>query len=330
VIVKHGRIISEAFHKKAGELHAEALAIQKASDKTAGATLYINLEPCCHTDKRTPPCCPAIIKAGIKKVFIAMRDPNPKVAGKGVAMLEKHGITVIEGLLETKAKKLNEVFCKYINSTRPFVILKAAMTLDGKIATPDGESKWITGEPARKVVHQMRCGVDAVMTAIGTVKADNPELTSRLKCSRQPIRIIIDARLETPLDFKVCTVPPETIIVTRKGNDEKKGAMKAKGIQFIEFEGDKVDLKWLMSKIGSMGISSIMIEAGSSFNASALKAGIVDKVVFFIALKLICGKASIPVVGGDFFMPLNAAIRLSDISVRKVGEDIMVEGYMRR
>jgi diaminohydroxyphosphoribosylaminopyrimidine deaminase/5-amino-6-(5-phosphoribosylamino)uracil reductase len=202
------------------------------------------------------------------------------------------------------------------------------MTFDGKIATPDGESKWITGEKARKVVHQMRCSSDAVMTAIGTVKADNPELTSRVKCSRQPVRIIVDPTLETPLDFKVCNVPPETIFVTRKGNDEKKRAMQAKGIQFIEFKGKKVDLTWLMDKLGSIGITSIMIEAGSSFNASALQAGIVDKVVFFIAPKIICGATSISVVGGESFLKLGDAIRISDISVRKVGEDIMVEGYI--
>jgi diaminohydroxyphosphoribosylaminopyrimidine deaminase/5-amino-6-(5-phosphoribosylamino)uracil reductase len=166
------------------------------------------------------------------------------------------------------------------------------------------------------------------MTAIGTVKADNPELTSRIKCPRQPVRIIIDPGLETPPDYKVCNVPPPTIFVTQKGNDEKKNEMTAKGIQFIEFDGDRVDLPWLMDRLGSMGITSVMIEAGSSFNASALKAGIVDKIVFFIAPKIICGKASIPVVGGDFFLKIDNCIRLSDISVRKVGEDIMAAGYI--
>jgi diaminohydroxyphosphoribosylaminopyrimidine deaminase / 5-amino-6-(5-phosphoribosylamino)uracil reductase len=328
VIVKNGKIVAEDYHKKAGELHAEALALQNAGDKAKGATLYVTLEPCCHAEKRTPPCCPSIVELGIKKVVVAMRDPNPKVSGRGLDELRRLGITVVEGVLGDEAERLNEVYCKYIKTKRPFVILKAAMTLDGRIATPEGESRWITGEKARRVVHQMRCGVDAVMTAIGTVRADNPELTSRIKCSRQPVRIIIDPALETPADYKVCNVPPMSIFVTRKGNHEKKSAMTAKGIQFIEFDGDRVDLTWLMEKLGSMGITSVMIEAGSSFNASALKAGIADKVVFFIAPKIICGKASIPVVGGDFFLKLDDCIRLSDISARKVGEDIMVTGYI--
>lgn len=329
VIVRNGKIIAEDYHKKAGELHAEALALQRAGDKAKGATLYVTLEPCCHAEKRTPPCCPLIVSHGIKKVVVAMRDPNPKVSGRGLDELRRRGITVVEGVLRDKAERLNEAYCKYINTKRPFVILKAAMTLDGRIATPDGESKWITGEKARRVVHQLRCGVDAVMTAIGTVRADNPELTSRIKCPRQPVRIIIDPALETPPDYNVSNVPPPAIFVTRTGNEEKKKALRAKGIQFIEFGGGRVDPTWLMDRLGSMGIMSVMIEAGSSFNASALNAGIVDKIVFFFAPKIICGKASIPVVGGDFFMKLDDCIRLSDMSVRKVGEDIMVEGYIR-
>ncbi len=328
VLTKNGKIIAEDYHKKSGEPHAEALAILKAKGKAKDAALYVTLEPCCHTDKKTPPCCPSIVKAGISKVFVAMRDPNPKVSGKGIKMLRDHGLIVIEGVLEDKAKKLNEAYCKFIATNRPFVTLKAAMTLDGKIATPEGESKWITGETARKIVHQMRCNSDGVMTAIGTVKADNPELTSRVKCSRQPVRIIIDPALETPPDFNVCSVPPETIFVTRRGNDEKKSVLRAKGLHFIEFTGKRVELPWLMDRLGSMGITSVMIEAGSSFNASTLKAGIVDKVIFFIAPKIICGKASLPVVGGDFFIKLNDAIYLSDITVRMVGADIMVEGYI--
>jgi diaminohydroxyphosphoribosylaminopyrimidine deaminase / 5-amino-6-(5-phosphoribosylamino)uracil reductase len=330
VIVRNGRIIAEDYHKKAGGLHAEALALQKAGNKASGAALYITLEPCCHTDKRTPPCCPAIIKAGIKKVFVAMRDPNTKVSGSGISMLREHGLTVVEGLMEEEAKKLNEVYSKFIVTRRPFVILKAAMTLDGKIATPEGESKWITGEKARNIVHKMRCCVDAVMTAAGTVKADNPELTSRVKCSRQPLRIIIDPDLETPIDYKVCSVPPSSLFVTRHGNEDKKKAMREKGIEILEFDARKSDLRWLMERLGSMGITSVMIEAGSSFNASALMSGVVDKAVFFIAPRIICGKASIPVVGGESFLKLADSINLSDVSMRKVGDDIMVVGYLSR
>ena len=334
VIVKNGRIIAEAFHKKSGEPHAEALAILQSRGKAENAALYVSLEPCCHTDKRTPPCSRAIIEAGIKKVFVAMRDPNPKVFGKGIQELRNHGITVIEGILESEARKLNEIYCRYITAKKPFVILKCAMTLDGKIATPEGQSKWITGEKARRVVHRLRCSVDAVMTAVGTVRADNPVLTARVKCMSQPARIIIDPELNTPIDFKVCVVPPETIFVTKKDlhstHNEKMREMKARGIQFIEYEGGKVDLEWLMEKIGGIGITSVLIEAGSSFNACSLRDGIVDKVVFFIAPKIICGSSSIPVVGGDRFLKLEDALRIKDVKVRKVGEDIMVVGYINR
>ncbi len=330
VIVKNGRIVAEDYHKKAGEPHAEALAIGKAGGQTRNATLYVTLEPCCHTDKRTPPCSRAVIEAGFKKVFVAMRDPNPKVSGKGIQELRNHGITVFEGLLEGQARKLNEVYCKYVTTKRPFVILKAAMTLDGKIATPEGQSKWITGERARQVVHQMRCSVDAVMTAVGTVKADNPELTARVKCCMQPARIVVDPLLETPLDFKVCTLPPQTIFVVRGNGPDygKKLELEDRGVRFIEYEGTKVDMGWLMERLGGMGITSILIEAGSSFNAACLAGNVVDKVVFFIAPKIICGRTSIPVVGGESFLRLEEALRISDVQARKVGEDIMIEGYV--
>ncbi len=330
VLVKDGKIIAEDFHKKAGEPHAEALVIAQAGDKAKNATLYVTLEPCCHTDKRTPPCSRAIINSGIKKIFVAMRDPNHKVSGKGITELGNHGIAIVEGLLEEKAGRLNEVYCKYITTGTPFVTLKAAMTLDGKIATPEGQSKWITGEKARQMVHRMRCSSDAVMTAIGTVKADNPELTARIKCRRQPLRIIIDPELETPIDFKVCKTPPGSLFVTNRKDGKKRSELQSKGIQFIECDDKKVDLKWLMEKFGGMGITSVMIEAGSSFNAAALKAGIVDKVVFFVAPKIILGRQSVPVVGGESFLKLQDALMISDMSVRKIGGDIMIEGYLRR
>lgn len=330
VIVKNGRVIAEDFHKRAGEPHAEALVILKAGKSAKDALLYVTLEPCCHTDKRTPPCSRAIINSGIKKVFVAMQDPNPKVSGRGIEELRNNGITVVEGILREKAQTLNESYCKYVLTKRPFVTLKAAMTLDGKIATPEGQSKWITGEKARRLVHRMRCNVDAVMTAAGTVKADNPELTSRTGCGRQPVRIIIDATLETPANYRVCKLPPQTIFVIRAGaaDSGKIRDLGKRGIQFIEYEGRKVDMNWLMERIGAMGVTSVLIEAGSSFNASCLAENVVDKVVFFIAPKIICGRASVPVVGGETFMRLEESLRIKDLRVRKIGEDIMIEGYV--
>ncbi|MDI6800848.1 MAG: bifunctional diaminohydroxyphosphoribosylaminopyrimidine deaminase/5-amino-6-(5-phosphoribosylamino)uracil reductase RibD [Thermodesulfovibrionales bacterium] len=337
VIVRNGKVISEDYHKQAGEPHAEALAILKAGDKAKGASLYVTLEPCCHLDKRTPPCTKTIINSGIKKVFIAVKDPNPKVSGKGFEELKKQGIEVVSGILEDKARKLNEAYVKYITTGMPFVILKTAMTLDGKIATPEGQSKWITGEGARKVVHMMRKEVDAILTAVGTVKADNPELTVRIRRQktenrRQPERIVIDPKLEIPFDYKIFNVPSETIVITRRQNTEdriqKEKTLIDRGVKVIEYESERLDLKWLMKKLGEMEITSVMIEGGASLNAHALQDEIVDKVVFFIAPKIIGGKDSIPAVGGNIFKRLEEAYQIHNMGARKIGEDLMVEGYI--
>ncbi|MBU4319843.1 MAG: bifunctional diaminohydroxyphosphoribosylaminopyrimidine deaminase/5-amino-6-(5-phosphoribosylamino)uracil reductase RibD [Nitrospinae bacterium] len=361
VLVKNGKIIAEDYHRKPGAPHAEALVIDKTGEKAKGATLYVNLEPCCHTDKRTPPCTKAIIKAGIKKVVIGMKDPNPKVSGKGIAELRGAGINVVSGILEEDSIKLNEIYAKYIMTKRPFVILKVAMTLDGKIATPEGESKWITGEKARELVHKTRGRVDAVMTAIGTVKADDPQLTARIKKgtrdegqgTRSPIRIVIDPEFEIPIDAKILNTPPETIVVikrsqksvsigdpsalgrTRRGEprrevrSQKLEALLNKNIKIIEYDGERVDMKWLMKKLGEMGIASVLIEGGSSLNSHALEYGIVDKVMFFIAPKIIGGKESFPSVGGKAVRKLSEAHQLKNITLKRIGDDILLEGYIK-
>lgn len=334
VLVKNGKIIAEDYHRKPGAPHAEALVIDKAGEKVKGATLYVNLEPCCHIDKRTPPCTKAIIKAGIKKVVIGMKDPNPKVSGKGIEELSKSGINVVSGILEKDSIRLNEAYARYIMTKRPFVILKIAMTLDGKIATPEGESKWITGEKARELVHKTRGSVDAVMTAIGTVKADDPQLTARTKkVVRSPIRIVIDPDFEIPIDAKILNTPPKTVIVTKASksqvSESKKKTLLEKNIKIVDYEGERVDLNWLMKKLGEIGITSVMIEGGSSLNAYALEDGIVDKVMFFIAPKIIGGKESFPPVGGKAFRKLTEAHQLKDITLKRIGEDILIEGYIK-
>ena len=334
VLVKNGRIIAEDYHRKPGAPHAEALVIQQAEHKTKDSVLYVSLEPCCHTDKRTPPCTKAILRAGLKRVVIAMKDPNPKVSGKGMRELKEAGIEVVSGILEEKAMRLNEAYIKYITTKRPFVILKTAMTLDGKIATPEGQSKWITGEKARKMVHRLRSSVDAVMTAIGTVRADDPELTARIRGGRNPKRIIIDPMLDIPPAAKLLRIPQETIIVTKKMTrlDKSERARKissllTSNIRIITFKG-QLHLSWLMERLGEMGITSLLIEGGSSLNAHALEDGIVDKVMFFIAPKIIGGRESYPAVGGRMFRRLDEAYKIKDISVRRLGEDILVEGYL--
>lgn len=327
VIVKNGHIISEDFHRSPGTPHAEALAIEKAGGQARGAELYVNLEPCCHTEKRTPPCTKSVINAGIKKVIISMKDPNPKVSGKGVTELQKAGIDVVSGILEDDAKKLNEVYIKHITTGKPFVTLKIAMTLDGKIATPEGQSKWITGEKARRLVHRLRSGVDAIMTAIGTVKADNPQLTARTKGGKNPIRIIIDPGLEISPDARVLRTPPKTIVVT-KLNNSKANYLEKLGVKLIFFK-EILDLKLLMKNLGGMDIASILIEGGSSLNAHALEDRIVDKIMFFIAPMIIGGKESFPAVGGKAFRKLEVAHRIKDTRIRRIGEDFLIEGYLR-
>lgn len=329
VVVKGGRIIAGDFHKKAGAPHAEALALKKAGSAAQGAMLYVSLEPCCHTEKRTPPCTRAIIDSGIKRVVIAMLDPNPKVSGRGVTELRQAGIDVEVGVLENEARALNEAYIKYITQGKPFVIMKIAMTMDGKIATPEGKSKWITSEKARLLVHKLRSRVDAILTAIGTVKADDPELTVRIGASEShfhPIRVVIDPELEIPLNAQILKTPPLTIIVTKRENNKAKNLEKS-GIKVIKYKG-KLELNWLMEELARMGVMSILIEGGSSLTAHALKDGIVDRVMFFIAPKIIGGKDSYPAVGGKTFRGLNEAYIIKDMKIRQVGEDILVEGVV--
>ena len=327
VMVKNGEILSQDFHKRPGTSHAEALAIEKAGKNARGSTLYVNLEPCCHTEKRTPPCTRAIINAGIERVVIGMVDPNPKVSGKGITDLEHAGIEVKSGVLEDRAKKLNESYIKYITTGKSFVTLKVAMTLDGKIATPEGQSKWITGEKTRKEVHRLRSSVDAIMTAIGTVKADDPQLTARVKGGKSPLRIVIDPGLEIPLQAKILQTPPDTLIVTRMRNS-KADRLERSGIKILHFR-EKLDLNWLTKELGKMEITSLLIEGGSSLNSHALEDRIVDKVIFFIAPMIIGGRESFPAVGGKTFKRLEEAYRMKDISMMKIGEDILIEGYIR-
>jgi diaminohydroxyphosphoribosylaminopyrimidine deaminase/5-amino-6-(5-phosphoribosylamino)uracil reductase len=332
VIVKNGKIIAEGYHRKPGSPHAEALAITEAGEKAKQSTLYVSLEPCCHTDKRTPPCTGTIIDSGIKRVVMAMKDPNPKVSGKGIQELERAGIEVVTGILEEKAKQVNESYIKYITTGRPFVILKVAMTLDGKIATGGGQSKWITGEKSRMMVHRLRSSVDAVMTAIGTVKADDPQLTARITKGRNPKRVLIDPSLEVSPDAKILRVPQETIVVTKRTINSNKTSRLHYLIKlgcYIILYKHKLELSWLLERLGEMGITSLLIEGGSSLNAHALEERIVDKVMFFVAPKIMGGLESYPAVGGRTLKRLDEAYRLKDTTVRKVGEDLLVEGYLR-
>jgi diaminohydroxyphosphoribosylaminopyrimidine deaminase/5-amino-6-(5-phosphoribosylamino)uracil reductase len=334
VLVKNGKVIAEAFHNKAGTPHAESLALALAGKKAVGATLYVTLEPCCHTKKRTPPCTNTIIDAGIKRVLIAMEDPNPEVSGKGVAQLNKAGLEVECCVLGHEASRLNEAYIKFISTRMPFVTLKAGVTLDGKIATPKGESKWITSDKSRALVHKMRAESDAVITAIGTIKADDPQYTARGKGrlftqrggDNGPVRVVIDPRLLIRLDAKILKTPPDTIIVT-ESSGPKADKLSANGYKLLKYKG-KLKMTWLMKELGKLGFMNVMIEGGGGLNWHALNEGVVDKVNFFIAPKIIGGQKSISVVGGDTFRNLPDSIQLRDMKTKKIGEDILLTAYV--
>jgi diaminohydroxyphosphoribosylaminopyrimidine deaminase/5-amino-6-(5-phosphoribosylamino)uracil reductase len=345
VIVKGNKIIAEGYHRKAGTPHAEMLALKKAGAKAKGANLYVNLEPCCHIEKKTPPCTKLIINSGIKKVIIAMIDPNPKVSGRGIRELKGAGLETEVGLMKAEAKKLNETFIKFITKKEPFVILKIAQSLDGKIATAKGESRWITGEEARKYVHKLRNEVDAVLIGIGTVKKDNPSLTCRIRGGRNPYRIIVDSSLQIPLNAKVLKHNDQkTIIATTKNASSQKIRLLSSldnRVLVIKDRAGKVhpvrkkaphglsngvNLKSLMKELGKLDITSVMIEGGSSINASALSSKIVDKIMFFITPKIIGGTDAIPSVGGKSPALLKKAVRIRNLYIKKIGEDILLEG----
>jgi diaminohydroxyphosphoribosylaminopyrimidine deaminase/5-amino-6-(5-phosphoribosylamino)uracil reductase len=335
VVVKDGRVVAGGWHKKAGEPHAEAVALRKAGAAANGATLYVTLEPCSHVNKRTPPCSPLVIRSGVKRVVIAMIDPNPRVSGGGVRAIRKAGIEVVTGVLEPEASRLNEAFVKHVTKKVPFVTLKIAQTLDGKIATASGESKWITGGKAREEGHRLRDQDDAILAGINTVLKDNPSLTARIPGGRDPIRVIVDSTLRIPLTANVLTQKSsaKTIVATlTRSSKAKIKKIQDRGAEVLIVRSDKgrVDLKDLMKKLGKMDIMSVLIEGGAEINASALKAGIVDKVIMFIAPALMTGRDALCSIGGASPVKLSQAIRLRDVTTRFVGEDLMVEGYIKR
>ncbi len=336
VIVKDNRIIGEGYHEYFGGPHAEVNAFKNAKEDVEGATMYVTLEPCAHYGK-TPPCADAIVRNKIAKVVVGMIDPNPQVAGRGIEILRSNGIEVSIGILEKEIKKTNEIFIKYITQKKPFCIMKTAMTMDGKIATSIGDSKWISNEKSRAYVHELRQRVTGIMVGIGTVLADDPELTTRRQgiISKNPIRIIIDSKAKIPLDAKVlkCDDKTKTIIVTTEfAGNSKIEAIKQKGAEVIVTQSKNgwVNLKDLMIVLGDKGIDSILLEGGSTINFSALEEGIVDKVITFIAPKIFGGTTGKTSVGGSGIEHVSDSIKLSDTEVTKFGQDIMIEAYVKK
>ncbi|PJI10329.1 MULTISPECIES: bifunctional diaminohydroxyphosphoribosylaminopyrimidine deaminase/5-amino-6-(5-phosphoribosylamino)uracil reductase RibD [Clostridium] len=336
VIVKNGKIIGEGFHERFGENHAEINALNSAGENARGAEIYVTLEPCSHFGK-TPPCARTLVKAGLKKVIIAMKDPNPIVSGRGIKILRENGIEVVLDVMKDEAEKLNEVFIKYITTKRPFVLMKSAVSLDGKIATTLGESKWISGEVSRQYVHKLRNNFMAIMVGIGTVISDDPLLTTRIenKKSKSPIAIILDSKLKVPLNSRIFTTLSERkiIIATTEYSDKAKMAeLKKMGILVIEIPSKcgHVNLKYLMNEIGKMGIDSILLEGGSKLNFSCIKENIVDKVMYFVAPKLVGGEKAKTSIEGEGIKSLSDAVKVNNMNSEKIGQDILLTGYVEK
>ena len=337
VVVKDGRIISEGYHEKYGEFHAERNALTRCTEDTAGADLYVTLEPCCHQGK-TPPCTDIIIEKKIARVFVGSMDSNPLVAGKGVQILRDHGIYVETGILDAECRKLNEVFYHYIATKTPFVVMKYAMTLDGKIACATGDSKWVTGEIARTQVHRMRGRYRGIMVGIGTVLADDPMLNCRVEGGVDPVRIICDSNLHIPTESQIVKTASdiETIVacsqeaLESERKQEKIRRLKEAGIQIIGTEGAHgVNLVELMKKLGGQNIDSILLEGGGTLNASALEDGIVNKVYAYIAGKLIGGMDARSPVEGMGIDRMADAITLQNVEIEKLGDDFCIVGYVK-
>ncbi len=336
VCVLGEQIVGRGYHKKAGGAHAEIEAFLDAAQRgisLKGATLYVTLEPCCHTEKLTPPCTDAIIASGVSDVVVGAIDPNPKVSGKGVAKLRENGIAVRTGVLERECTELNEFFNKHVVSGLPFVVLKCASTIDGKIASATGDSKWIGSVRQRKMAHRLRKKVDAVIVGINTVLADDPGLDVRLVGGtvRQPVPVIMDSKLRISPEAKVLGTHPRSIIATTEAADSvKEIRLREFGAEVLKLESDpagRVPAAHLLRELGAMGMCGVLIEGGSRVGACFLREGLVDKVVFFYAPKIIGGDG-VSMIGDLGKQSIEEAINIKNIKVRRFGDEVMVEGYI--
>lgn len=330
VIVKDNRVVGCGWHRKAGTPHAEVHALNQAGELAQGADVYVTLEPCAHYGK-TPPCAKALVEAKVKNVYGGLLDVNPKVAGKGFKILEDAGIHVEYGFLQDELRKQNEAFFKWIEHKKPFVVLKAAMTLDGKIATATGQSKWITNETSRAYGYKLRDIYDGIMVGINTVIEDNPMLTARVDGGKNPIRIVVDSSLKIDINANVVQdKSAKTIIATTdKANKDKILKLQAQDVDVIvvdKDENDKVDIEKLLDILGQQNICSILVEGGATLSGSFVAKKLVDKVYFFIAPKIIGGKEAKTPVAGTGILNLQEALALKDIQIEKLEEDVLIIG----
>ena len=341
VVVNRGAIVGQGFHRKAGGPHAEVIALSQAGSRAKGGTLYVTLEPCSHLKKRTPPCVPLIVKSEVRRVVVAMVDPNPQVRGRGLAQLRRAGMKVDVGCGETAAHELNEAYVHWVRIGRPFTIIKAGMTLDGKIATAAGESQWITDEAARAQAHQLRAGADAILVGIGTVLRDNPTLTARLPdelqrlAHRQPLRIVVDSRLQIPFNAAVLghqEMAHTLIATTALASIRNIGRLKAKGIDVLVLPkvGNGVGLTALWTKLGQLGVTNLLVEGGSEINAAVLRGRLARRLMCYVAPTVMGGQDAKGLFGGRSPRRLRDAVPLENLRIEPVGRDMLIQADFSR
>lgn len=327
VLVKNGKIIAETWHMAAGKKHAEIKVLQSvSSENIKGATLYVTLEPCCHYGK-TPPCADFLLKKGLKRIVVAMRDPNPLINGKSIKILRKAGITVNVGILKKEAERLNEAFARFITSEYPFVVAKIAATLDSKIASVSGDSRWITNEQSRKMVHRMRARVDAIITSGKTVMIDDPHLGACVPRGRDPLRVIIDSALTTHLNSQVYRDKNVLVATSDYSSPSQKKAFEKAKIPLVFFKGRRVPLKALLRYLRGQNIASVMIEAGAGLTSAFLQQKLVDKIHYFIAPKIL--GEGLPALSNLGIKKIRNAITLKKVSIECFGDNVMFTGYMK-
>lgn len=328
VLVKGGRVVARGHHARAGGPHAEVVAIRRAGSRARGADLYTTLEPCDHWGK-TPPCTRAVLGAGVRRVFVGSRDPNPIVDGRGIARLRRAGVAVVRDVLRDECDAVNAHWFRFITAGRPHVTLKAAVTLDGKIATRTGDSRWVTGPEARREGHRLRDRADAVLVGAGTARADDPRLTVRIPGGRDPVRVVLDARLSLPPRlrlFRQRSSAP-TIVAYVRGRPRQRRP----GVEYLRCRGSKgrVDLDDLLAKLAARGVTSLLVEGGAEVHRSFLDAGLVDRVVLFVAPK-IAGADGLSFVAGPGAARMSRALALSRVEVRRAGQDVVISGVPSR
>lgn len=329
VVVKDGKIIGEGYHKKYGGPHAEVFALEEAGVEAKGADIYVTLEPCSHYGK-TPPCAKKIIEMGIKRCIVASLDPNPLVSGRGIKMLQDAGVEVVTGVLEEEAKELNRVFFKYISKKKSCLFLKCGITLDGKIATRTGNSKWITNELAREKVQKLRNRYMGIMVGINTVKKDDPSLTARIENGRDPYRIVVDPDLEIPLDSKIVNFQDgKSIVITSQENmeNEKIAILREKSVKVAYLEGKEFTMDSILKKTGELGIDAVLLEGGSYLISQAFRENEIDAGEIFIAPKIIGDEKAISFVRGFSFENISDGFQLKNVKINSYGDNVSMEFY---